>query len=177
MFSIFHCCCCCSKASLIPNRQWTCHCVLSVVQEGQRDEAVLYCFLFGKYLFSDRQQFSLQEQCCLLILPVFTSPEVDDRLALVVNQLVVVFLVRVRRISRFLHQLWTSTFKRQHLQLFFIKIRRDLRLGWFLLDELANRSPAKDKESDRVFPFLLNSSAICITKESYISFTMRWYLM
>merc|ERR1711972_736730 len=45
----------------------------------------------------------------LLILPVFTSPEVDDRLALVVNQLVVVFLVRVRRISRFLHQLWTST--------------------------------------------------------------------
>ena len=40
-----------SKASLIPNRQVACHCVLSVVQEGQRDEAVLYCFLFGKYLF------------------------------------------------------------------------------------------------------------------------------
>ena len=60
---------------------------------------------------------------------------------------------------------------------FFIKIRRYRRLGWFLLDELANRSPAKDKESDRVFPFLLNSSAIYITKESYICFTMRWYLM
>ena len=65
---------------------------------------------------------------------------------------------------------------RQNLQLFFIKIRKDPRLGWFLLDELANRSPAKDKESDRVFPFLFNSSAISITKDSYICFTMRWYL-
>ena len=126
--------------------------------------------------FSDRWQFSLEQQCCLLILPAFTSPEVDDRLALVVNQLVVVFLVRVRRISRFLHQLWTSTFKRQHLQLFFLS-KSELRLGWFLLDELANRSPARDKESDRVFPFLLNSSAIYITKESYICFTIRLYFM
>jgi len=40
-----------SKALLIPNRQLACHCVSSVGQEGQRDEAVMYCFLFGKYLF------------------------------------------------------------------------------------------------------------------------------
>ena len=92
----------------------------------------MYCFLLGKYLFSDRWQFSLQQQCCLLILPAFTSPEVDDRLALVVNQLVVVFLVRVRRISRFLHQLWTSTFKRQHLQLFFYQNQKRSQTGLVL---------------------------------------------
>ena len=33
-----------SKALLIPNRQLACHCVLSVVQAGQRDEAVLFPF-------------------------------------------------------------------------------------------------------------------------------------
>jgi len=71
----------------------------------------LFCIVsfLANIFFQIDDSFSLQQQCCLVILPVFTSPEVDDRLALVVNQLVVVLLVRVRRVSRFLHQLWTST--------------------------------------------------------------------
>ena len=42
-----------SKALLIPNRQLACHCVLSVVQAGQRDEAVLFPFWQISF-FSDR---------------------------------------------------------------------------------------------------------------------------
>jgi hypothetical protein len=42
-----------SKALLIPNRQLACHCVLSVVKAGQRDEAVLFPFWQISF-FSDR---------------------------------------------------------------------------------------------------------------------------
>jgi len=41
-----------SKALLIPNRQLACHCVLSVVQVGQRDEHTSHSQMLGKFEYT-----------------------------------------------------------------------------------------------------------------------------
>ena len=123
--------------------------------------------------FSDSWQFSLQQQCCLVILPVFTSPEVDDRLALVVNQLVVVFLVRVRRISRFLHQLWTSTFKRQHLQLFFLSKSEEI-ADWAGSYLTSWRTALLQKTKNQIESFHFSSILQRFASQRNLIFPSQW---